>query len=281
MKKTIDSITNTYKMHNEDIYGNTENAYWVMDGALSLNKSNFTDGFNDVVWMVKWWQSYLKKHLDQLEKSIKTILEEGVSQLNKEFSKFVNIEELNKLDRASAGIAIVRVNNEKLESFVLGDVEINLKTEKEIIKLVDGRVEALDNKVIDMIFNNPNRENECAFQGYTGEELELLRENRAKMNSEDGYYILEHDVNAIQNGIFKEHRLDQVKEILMMSDGFSSICNKYKQLSVEELLAKGKNDGMKSILEMIRKIEESDPKIETYRRLRRHDDATAVYINLD
>jgi|GEM_PF-641957 len=281
MGKIVDSITDTYKLHNEDVYGATDNSYWIMDGALSLNRTNYTDDFSDVVWMVKWWQNYLKKHLDQFEKTIKTILEEGVAQLNHDFSKFANIDDLNKLDRASAGIGIVRINNDNLESFVLGDVEINLKTEKEIITLVDQKVEELDNKVMEMIFNNPKREQEFAFKGYTVEELDVLRENRSKMNSEDGYYILEHDVNAIQNGIYREYRLDNIKEILMMSDGFSSIHNKYDLLSVEDLLAKSKNEGMKPLLKMIRDVEESDPKIETYKRLRRHDDATAVYINVD
>ncbi len=281
MGKIVDSITDTYKQHNEDIYGATDNSYWIMDGALSLKRTNYTDDFSDVVWMVKWWQNYLKKHLEQFEKSIVAILEEGMEQLNYEFSKFANINELNKLDRASAGIAIVRINDDNLESFVLGDVEINLKAGKEIITLVDDKVEALDKKVIDMIFNNPNRDKEYAFNGYTKEELKLLRENRLKMNSEDGYYILEHDANVIQKGIYQEYRLDEVKEILMMSDGFSSICKKYKQLSVEDLFVKSKNEGMESILEMIRGIEESDPGIEIYKRLRKHDDATAVYINME
>jgi hypothetical protein len=280
MKKNIDSITDTYKLHNEDIYGETDHSFWILDGALSLNKRKFTDGFSDVVWMVKWWQAYLKKHLDQFEKTIITILEEGMIQLNNEFSRFANINELSKLDRASAGIAIVRINKGNLESFVLGDVEINIKTDKELVTLVDEKVEALDNKVMEMIYNNPNREQEFAFNDYTKEELEVLREHRLKMNSEGGYYILEHDVRAIKNGIYHECQLEEVKEILMMSDGFSSIYNKYNQLSMKELLIKSKNDGVKSVLEMIRNIEGNDPQIKKYKRLRKHDDATAAYISL-
>jgi len=279
MKRNIDSITDTYKLHNEDICGKTDHSCWILDGALSLNRSKYTDGFSDVVWMVKWWQTYLKEHLDQFEKTIVTILEEGIVQLNHAFSKFANVDELTKLDRASAGIAIVRINKGNLESFVLGDVEINIKTDKELITLIDEKVEALDNKVMDMIFSNPSRDGEFAFNEYTKEELELLRENRLKMNSEDGYYILEHDVNAIKNGIYQEYQVEDIKEVLMMSDGFSSIYNKYKQLSVEELLIKSKNDGVKSVLKMIRDIEEKDLQIKTYKRLRKHDDATAIYIS--
>jgi hypothetical protein len=279
MDRIIDSITDTYKLYNEDVYGETQHAYWILDGALSLNKSKFTDGFSDVVWMVQWWQTYLREHLDQFDKTIITILEEGMGQLNYEFSKFVDINELTKLDKASAGIAIVRINKEIVESFVLGDVEINIKTDKKIVTLVDDKIEKLDNKVIEMIYNNPNRDQEIAFNDYTKEELEVLREHRLKMNAKGGYYILEHDVRAIEKGIYQEHQLEEVKEILMMSDGFSSIDNKYNKLSREELFIKCKNEGMKSVLEMIRDIEKSDPTIKIYKRLRRHDDATAIYIS--
>ena len=280
MKRTIDSITHTYKLHNEDIYGITEHSYWILDGALSLNKSKFTDGSSDVVWMVKWWQNYLKEHINQVDKSIITILEEGMEGLNHAFSKFANMEDLSKLDRASAGIAIVRINKETVESFVLGDVEINIKRKDRGIKtLVDEKIEKFDGKVMDMIFNNPNRENEIAFNNYTSDELQILREHRMKMNATDGYYILEHDVMAIRNGIYEEYPLEDVKEILMMSDGFSSIYNKYKQLSCEALFKKCKIDGVKSVLKTIREIEENDPDLKIHKRLRKHDDATAIYIS--
>lgn len=280
MDRNIDSITDTYKLHNEDIYGVTKCSYWILDGALSLNKSKFTDGSSDVVWMVNWWHNYLKENLNQMDKSIITILEEGIEQLNYKFSKFIDINELSKLDRASAGIAIIRINKETVESFVLGDVEININSkDKEIKTLVDEKIEKLDSKVMDIIFNNTDRDKEITFNDYTREELEILKIHRMKMNAKDGYYILEHDVTAIRNGIYKEYPLKDVEEILMMSDGFSAIYNKYNQLSIEDLFIKSKKEGVKSVLKMIRELEENDPKMKTYKRLRKHDDATAIYIS--
>lgn len=278
--KKIDHVTGTYKIHNEDIYGICDNCYWILDGALSLNKSKYTDGYSDVVWMVQWWHNYLEKKVTQYQKSLITILEEGIEQLNQEFSRFVSIEALSKLDRASAGIALVRVNHEVLECFVLGDVEINIhKKNKEIITLVDSKIEQLDNKVMTMIYNNTRREQEIVLNDYTQEELDLLRKHREKMNTLEGYYVLEHDVNAIKKGIYKEFLLEDVKEILIMSDGFSAIYNKYGAFSLQQLFEKCESDGLSSVLNNIRRIETDDPKQKKHKRLRLHDDATAIYVS--
>jgi hypothetical protein len=279
MYNKIDTITDTYKLYNEDRYGVIENCYWILDGALSLNQSKYTDGNTDVDWMVTWWQTYLTQHLNQYQKSIGTILEAGIKKLNEQFSQFININELSKLDRASAGIAIVRINEQIIECFVLGDVEINIHQKNgEIITLVDEKIEQLDSKVMAMIYNNPDRESEIVLNGYTQKELDILREHRMKMNQNDGYAILEHEVTAIRNGIYEEYPLDAVEEMLIMSDGYSAIYNKYKQFSLKELLEKSREDGLEAVLKVIREIEDSDLEQKRYKRLRKHDDATAIYI---
>lgn len=277
----IDAITDTYKLKNEDKYGMTKHAFWVMDGALSLNKNNYTDDGNDVFWMVNWWNSYLEKHLDNFDKSIVALLEEGVDRFNADFSIFVNINELSKLDVASSGIAIVRINGEIVETYVLGDVEIDLKKKDAgIDTLIDEKIETLDNQVMDMIFNNQNRENEVIFNGYTKGELKVLRCNRMKMNTKQGYYILEHDKEAIKYGIYKEYNKNEISSILIMSDGYSAIYNKYKEFSKEELFEVCINQGVKNVLDKIRTIEDDDLDMKKHKRLRLHDDATALFFRI-
>jgi len=277
----IDSITNTYKTHNEDIYGITDHCFWILDGALPLSHANYTDEISDVVWMVKWWHNYLSQNIEQLDKSIVTILEEGMANLNVEFAPYADINQLSKLDRASATIAIVRINGEMLETYVLGDSEIVIQTkEGHIQTIIDETIQDLDDEVINMIFNNQERLQTITFNGYTDEELKVLKNNRMKMNSKDGYYILEHDLEAIKHGIYKSYRLSEVLDILLMSDGFSAIYNKYKQLTIEELIDASKNEGLEEVLLKIRKLEDNDPDFMKYRRLRLHDDATAILISV-
>jgi hypothetical protein len=101
-----------------------------------------------------------------------------------------------------------------------------------------------------------------------------------KMNSKDGYYILEHDVEGIKNGIYKEYELSDILAILLMSDGYSAIYNKYKQLTQKQLMDACKNEELKKVLSRIRKVEDEDADFTKHKRLRLHDDATAIYINI-
>lgn len=277
----INSITHSYKAFNEDIYGSIDNCCWILDGALPLNNVNVTDHSNDVVWVVEWWNEYLKENLKQMDKSICDILEEGIDALNEVFGKFVDIDSLDKLDRASSAIAILRKNGSTLESYVLGDTGINLmKKSGDLETLVDEKIEDFDNQVINMIFNNRERQDEITYKGYTDEELEVLRNNRMKMNNEDGYYILEHDRQAIRQGIYKECEASEINEILLMSDGFSAIHNKYNKLSLKDLFHACHNEGLEAVLHQIRQIEKDDLEFQRHKRLRQHDDATAVHIRI-
>lgn len=278
----IDWITDTYKSENEDSYGMTLHGFWVMDGASALIKNNYTDEHNDVVWIVKWWNSYLESALDQLNKSLQTILNEGIDKLNADFSKYVDVEELSKLERVSSAIAIVRINGDIVECFVLGDVEILIQNiSGKVNVLTDETIIQLDNEVMTLMGNNPNRENKIEYNGYTQGELDLLRNNRMTMNTETGYAILEHDKSAIKRGIFRDYPIINIDDILIVSDGYSKIYNTYYQCEQKEIISLCKKMGIRKILEMIRDIESQDGKMQKYKRLRCHDDATAVLIEFD
>ncbi|QEN03453.1 hypothetical protein EW093_01615 [Thiospirochaeta perfilievii] len=277
----IDTITDTYKEFSEDVYGKTENCFWVLDGALSLSKANYTGAYSDIVWMVNWWNKYLSLNIEQFNKTIVTILEEGVDLYNREFNQYTDYKKLSKLDRSTSAIVVVRINNGIVECFGLGDCEINVRNKYGDIEiLIDESVEDMDTEVINMIFNNKERKNRITFNGYTDEELVKLQKNRMRINEKNGYYILEHEKDAIKNGNYKEFKLSDVKDIILMSDGYSAIYNKYKQLTVDELMDKCNKDGVKSIIKLIRTLEEDDSSFKKYKRLRQHDDATAIYINI-
>lgn len=281
MYKNFQGITHTYKDHNEDRYGSSKHGAWVIDGALPLSHAHHSDAYSDVVWMVSWWQDYLYHHLDCLDLSIVEIMEGGVDQINEDFSVFCDVNNLSKLDRASASIAIVRVNGDTLENFVLGDVEINIKKQDEsLVTLVDESMADMDDQVIHMIFNNPQRKNNLTFKGYTEDELKVLRANRMTMNAVGGYSVLEHDKAAMKNAIYKKWPKDQIKSVLIMSDGYSAIYNKYGLMTQEDLMETCSDHGLEGPLKDIRNVERKDPNFLTFKRLRQHDDASAVCFQL-
>lgn len=272
----IKAISHTIKSHNEDAFGHAGSTAWVMDGALPLNNTHVTDGPSDVVWYVDWWNKYLKNALNNPNREIHDILEDGIKALNHDFSKFVPLDKLDKLDRASSALGLVRFRDNALECYVLGDVEIAVQMKNSDIYLVtDESIKEMDKEVIDLIASTPNRQ--VVYKGYTEVELKKLQSNRMKMNSDRGYAILEHDVSAVERGIFKRFKAEDVKGAMIMSDGFSALYNNYGRYSLNGLYEAVEQKEMINIIDELRDIEKAD--IQMLNRLRKHDDATVVFMD--
>ncbi len=278
--KYTDSITNTYKQHNEDACGVSDNCAWVMDGALPLSNTKVTNAPSDVIWMVNWWTDYLNNTLQNTSSSIADILTTGIHSFNTEFKQFADPVTLSKLDRASAAIGILRVHEDTVECYVLGDIEVALRFKDETYTVVtDTSLATLDSEVINMISNNPDRQKQIVFNGYTQAELDLLQRNRMTMNSPSGYAILEHETSAIPKGVYTSFPRESVHSVLLMSDGYSALYNKFDHCTLPELLNEVGEKSTDGLIPTLRQIELSG--LDTKKRLRKHDDATAVYVEID
>lgn len=272
----IESYTHSVKAANEDVFGVTEHGAFVLDGASALEECHFTPDVNDVVWMVHWWQCYLMKHLDEIDRSLQYILEQGVNAFNEAFSQYRPVESLSKLEQVSSGLAVIRLHETFLECFVLGDVEISVKDKDGAVEiLTDDRIKPLDAQVIELMHRNKDRVKSCVYKDFTEEELALLKINRMKMNTDEGYYILSHDGRAISKGIYKVYQLDNLENCLLSSDGISPLDQYYTRNS---LIDEIKSRGVKALVDDLRNYENEDAAMLVLKRLKSHDDATAVYI---
>ncbi|MFT5871409.1 MAG: hypothetical protein ACI8WT_000327 [Clostridium sp.] len=102
---------------------------------------------------------------------------------------------------------------------------------------------------------NKNRLTECVFKGFTKEEWVLLKKNRMKMNTDDGYYILSHDKCAIANGIYNQYPLEYWSSCLLSSDGISILDKYYPRNELMDLM---RTKGVKSLIEELRSYECED-----------------------
>lgn len=273
----VDFCTDTVKKYNEDTYGLTRLGAFVIDGASALTEKSYLPSGNDVAWLVQWWKGYLEEHLDDTSHSIQEILKEGISRLNKEVATFVDLSSLQPHEKLSAGIAVVRKNGQVLETFILGDVKIFIEQSNgQMAVLTDESINRLDEQVIQLMARDENREDRIVFKGFTQEELDLLNKNRSKMNQPDGYYILSHCEEAVDQGIYKTFSVECVERVLLATDGLNPLQAKYTK---KDLLETIWEKGASALIQELRKLEKADKDKTRIGRLKTHDDATLIYLD--
>lgn len=275
--KIMESISESYKDYNEDILGHGSNSAWIIDGASALDVSNKIDkNRNDVFWFVNRWNEYLSENLDS-DRDIREILKNGIDTISNE----VRTKTGNEIhfDLPSAAIAIIRKRGAFLEYYMLGDCTLIIEGDKKISELKDDAISSLDSRVVELI-RREGSFNSDFFNGYSKDVLDMLKEHRNKKNRRGGYWILEFDKVAIENGIYGKIEITNESNVLMATDGFSVYKELYTRQSNKNFIEEIKINGLGEIYNRIRKFEFSDEKGLKYPRLRKHDDSSAMLLKL-
>ncbi len=279
MKSIIKSHTNTYKNLNEDYIYASENISFVIDGASGLSGNNhIKSSSNDVVWFVDFWKDYLMENLSDHTMTIADIVSKGVDKVLNSYKDSVDdFASISKYDYPSASIAIIRKTKSAFEYFVLGDCTAIFKLrDNNILKLKDDRVSRFDQKVISLIETRRHDLEYGSFK-FTEDERELLLSNRMRKNTPGGYFILEFDKKAIREAICGSIAIDEVKEFILSSDGFSISHETYGIVKENELFNVLKLKGPSSLIDDIRRLELEDDSIKRFPRLKLHDDCSVMH----
>lgn len=260
---------------NEDIAGRVDNCIWVIDGATGVG-DNHVDEISDARWYVSWWDKYLSEN-SNIDTSLNDIIRKGIYKVRNEYLSISKLRDIDKISSPSASIAVVRERNSELEFFVLGDCNIYIDANLPLA-IKDHRVDLHDNKVYklmrkNMLFNlqEVRRDEESFISVY-----DLLRVNRSLKNTDDGYWILGFDENAVEQSINGRMKLSSGVKFLLASDGFTCSIEKYGIFREGEVFSNILDEDLKNMVEKIRRFEGSSA-CSTFPRFKTMDDLSCVY----
>jgi serine/threonine protein phosphatase PrpC len=261
---------------NEDIAYAEDTYGWVIDGATGLNKINFTGSSGDVYWFVNEWNSYLKENILDKSRDIKEIISEGLDCISDKFNEVSALKHPNKVDLPSASIALIRINNNKVEYFLLGDCTL-------IVQDNNGKPTIIKQTLLDKLDNIAKDEmrklivNEgISFTEARQKINSLLIKHRLLKNTPEGYWTLGFDKNAVENSICGCFDFAECKKALLMSDGFSAIFDNYNCVDSDNIISIIEKQGLHQIYKTIRLIEEDDAEVIKFSRFKKSDDASAI-----
>jgi serine/threonine protein phosphatase PrpC len=274
-----DSICDGSNMVNEDVANINKYGAWILDGATGLNGKNLIDKDSDAKWYVRQWDEYVNKNFHKTDINLKRIVKEGINVIKDKYYKKVKDKNIKALDLPSSSIVLTRWIEDYLEYFILGDCTLIIENNNKLNVIKDDSVTKLDNKVFEAMDNIMKKEDKTFLEARK-EVNDLIIENRLLKNTNEGYWILGFDTEAADRALYGKIRLNKDMKVLIASDGFSAITDRYNYIDIENLIYETQNKGLDSICKKLREIEEEDSSGDKYPRFKKNDDASAIYVEL-
>ncbi|GAA0591523.1 hypothetical protein GCM10009001_04530 [Virgibacillus siamensis] len=109
----------------------------------------------------------------------------------------------------------------------------------------------------------------------------ILSENRSKLNTTDGYSVIDGSDDAMDHVESGRLSLKKVTGILLLSDGLLLPTELGENNAWEQSALIAFNDGLDGLMHEVEKRENSDPQCVHYPRLKMKDDKTGLRIMLD
>lgn len=280
MVLNFSTISYTNKEYNEDVVGITSSAAWVMDGATGYFENRIPNCNSEAEWYVHEWNKYLYCNIDNNKKSLKEILMEGIKEIKKKYYSIVNCENIDETTLPTATISVIRIEDNCINYFVLGDCVIAINENQNTKLITDDRINILENRVIESIVKI-QREKNVGIKEARKEVVGLLKENRSLKNTDKGYWILEFNEKAIEHGIEGRYDINNNIEIIIMSDGFYRIIDTFLHYeNMSEVIDYTKQNGLNFICNIINEYEDKDSECIKYPRTKKSDDSSAIYISV-
>jgi hypothetical protein len=110
--------------------------------------------------------------------------------------------------------------------------------------------------------------------------LAKMREMRAAMNQEDGHWTFGLQPACADHARTWSLKLKRPAHLLMMTDGFSALADRYRIYEPVALVRAAIGVGLQELGRELRAVEEADPESARHPRFKRSDDATALLLRL-
>lgn len=273
----MESEAGDIKKPNEDLVIALDSLFVVLDGATGLGEKLIDNYSSDACWFVNTVRDSLIESWNKEPDFIGAITE-AVHFATSEFEQITSKSNIPIYELPSAGMVAVALEGNEVNLYRSGDCSIYYSSDcgtKKIFK--NSYLEELD----DMSIKEMSKylEEGKSLEDSREAIKDTLQSNRSMMNTPDGYSALSVDNNCIQYIDKVTLPAEKEAKLLLLTDGFSSIIDKYKVHTAQSLFSELEKISAKDVIKKIRHIENMDDQLCEYPRLKKHDDASAIYMS--
>ena len=271
----IGSASLSWKKYNEDRCGFSNKAAWVLDGASGLGKNLIANRGSDSHWFVNAISDSLQR--GTLLASLGEALEAAVHETRASVESV--IEPYDTAQLPSAAFAGVSVYGERLELIVLADCVCMLESRNGLDVFKDERLEPFDREALKEVARYMK-------DGVPHAEAMMranatLRLNRQKMNTPEGYWVLNFDGTSLNEALRREEKVEAGQRVLILSDGFEALVSSFEVFdSLTQLYSFVASAGLEELETQLLKAVKADPECRLHPRFSAMDDASALWVEV-
>lgn len=264
---------------NEDCIGFGESFGLLLDGSTGLRKGIIPGEISDAKWFVESFKDIIVKNIHK-DEMLTDIVRKGISEMEEKL-KVLGLADIDKVDKPSASMVLIKKSADNLEILSLGDCTTLIeKTDGKIIKIYDDSVSKLDKIVLKRMVKI-SKEKQISIAEAKKYVSEDLIKNRYKKNTKDGYWILGFNKEAADYACYKKWSLNEIKSICFFSDGFGDF---YESMNLaedyEEFYKMLKKIEINELYNILREKQQEDYNCNKHPRLKVKDDASILFFKI-
>ena len=264
--------------YNEDIAGAAGACAWIVDGSAFFTGSARTVDESEGAWFVRRIDAALRA--DPPDETSFAAWAEGLEQqLQRDYAALgQGHPEREAGEGPSAVFGLVRLRREgdtcRIEGAVIGDVSILIRDGDRIERWTDPSAGPFEARTIAAATADGHRPGEVISEAALAQ---ILR-NRRSLNRPGGYWAANTGLSWRAGLRLFSAEISPGATVLLASDGFMRLVDVIAHHDEAGLMDAVEHFGAAGVIAELRRLENADPRAERFRRVKIHDDATALVV---
>ncbi len=275
--------------HNEDLCGAAGDAAWVLDGATGVSPpgglaADLAEGTSDAAWYVARFDAALRDAIAaQPGAETRTLLRRAMGAVEADYRDALGGRPGPGFPHPfppSAAFVMARRMEDGLEIVGLGDCAA-------LFAAADGRIgcftgdhaSPIDKESIARLKAEQEKHPDAPHREIIERMKPVLRRNRARMNTPEGYWILSFSSEALEHMRAARVSIAHDKPVMLMSDGFTRCLQMPDRISEAQLYERVLSNGAAQTAAALRRAEEEDASCRRFPRFKKSDDAACLVVS--
>lgn len=263
---------------NEDIAGAAGTCAWIVDGSAFFNGAARTIDESEGAWFVRRIDAALRA--DPPDDVPFAAWAEGLEQqLQRDYAALGHGHpEREAGEGPSAVFGLVRLRRTgdtcRIDGALIGDVSILIRDGDRIERWTDPSAGPFEAKTIAAATADGHRPGEVV----SANALAQILRNRRSLNRPGGYWAINPSLSWRAGLRLFSAEISPRATVLLASDGFMRLVDVIAHHDEAGLMEAVERLGAAGVIAELRRLESADPRAERFRRVKIHDDATALVV---